>query len=103
MVKGGLVGDRTQGLTARVTVLPAAGVPEHVGDEVIFFQLMKGDAPVSYAALKSDIAGLTTLAAHFDVPDPANPAYSIRVLVVDQLLPTGGALPEALSDKVILE
>ncbi len=103
MVKGGLVGDRTQGLTARVTVIPVDGAPAHEGDEVVFFQLMKGDAPVSYAALKTDITGLTTLAAHFDVADPENPAYSIRVLVVDQLLPAGGALPEALSDKAVLK
>lgn len=103
VVDGGLLADRSAGLTAQAIVVPAAGVPAHQGAEVVYFQLLKEDAPVSYAAVKSDIAELTSFAAHFHVPDPENPGYSVRVLVLDQLFPAGGALPEALSDKVVLK
>ncbi|RAV04094.1 immunoglobulin-like domain-containing protein [Paenibacillus sp. YN15] len=102
VVTGGLV-DQAQGLTARVNVIPVAGAQVHDGDEVVYFQLLKGNTPVSYVALKSDITDLTTFVAHFDVPDPENTAYSIRVLVVDQLFPANGELPAALSDKVVLD
>ncbi|MDF2935092.1 MAG: hypothetical protein K0Q90_465 [Paenibacillaceae bacterium] len=103
VVNGGLLADRIRGLTAQVTVIPVAGAPAHDGDEVVYFQLLKDNAAVSYVAVRSDIAKLTSFAAHFDVPDPENPAYTIRVLVVDELFPVGGALPKALSDKVVLD
>lgn len=94
--------DRTQGLTVQVTAQPRTGNLAHEGTEVVFFQLMKGDMPVSYVALKSDIAEAAQFTAHFEVLDPANSAYSIRVLVVDQLFPVEGVLPAALSDLIII-
>lgn len=95
--------SRTGTLEAAVTVAPVEGVEQHEGKEVIYFQLLNGTTPVSWVAVEEDIAEQTELSAYFAAVDPGNPAYTVRVFVLNSLLPDWSQLPEPLSNKLILE
>ncbi|UJF31794.1 immunoglobulin-like domain-containing protein [Paenibacillus hexagrammi] len=94
--------DRAGGLSASVHVSRAAGGADHAGDEVVYFQLMKGDTPISYVALSKDIESSEQLAAYFDVSDPANTQYSLYVFVLDTLTKDISTLPNSLSVKTVI-
>lgn len=93
--------DRSRGIGVKAQVAPREDGPEHEGLEVVYFQLLKGQMPVAYVALKSNVSESTVFAAYFDVADPDSSAYSVHVFVVDELYPAEGSLPVALSDKLI--
>ncbi|MDF2935091.1 MAG: prtP, partial [Paenibacillaceae bacterium] len=94
---------RNGGLEAAVTVKRNSAAPGHEGMEVIYFQLMKGDIPVSFTAVEQDLDQETELSALFDAADPDNSAYTVRVFVLDRLLSDLASLPEALSNLLVLE
>ncbi|MDR6884969.1 family 16 glycoside hydrolase [Bacillus sp. 3255] len=93
---------RTHGLSASVDVAPAAGAADHAGTEVVYFQLVKGTTPVAHVALESDITSAGRLTGHFDVADPDNTNYNVRVFVVDKLDWQDETLPVPLSNKLEL-
>lgn len=94
--------DRSHGLTVNVKAARAENGPDHAGEEVVYFQLLKGTTPISHVALTSDISAATDYEAHFDVADSDHPDYSIHVFIADQLFPAGDSMPVALSDKLII-
>lgn len=97
-LNGGLI--RTGGLSASVDAARTAGTADPAGTEIVYFQLLKGTTPVSHVALESDIASVSRLKGHFDVADPENTDYIIRVFVVDKLDVHEGSLPISLSNKL---
>ncbi|WP_438444633.1 hypothetical protein [Gorillibacterium sp. sgz5001074] len=50
----------------------------------------------------NNVEQVVELSAGFDAGDPENPAYSVRVFVLDRLTLDGTALPEVLSNKLII-
>lgn len=75
--------DRTGGnITATVKIDLTEDVDTHTGDEVVIFQLMKGDTPVSIVGLKRDITTQEEFTAYFNV-DAKDTTYSVRVFVFD--------------------
>ncbi len=75
--------DRSGGnITATVKVDLTEGVDTHSGDEVVIFQLMKGDTPVSIVGLKRDITTQEEFTAYFNV-DAKDTTYSVKVFVFD--------------------
>jgi hypothetical protein len=67
---GGL--DRTAGIKAVADVELTPGAETHTGKEVVVFQLMKGNTPVSIVAMEKDITSKERFTAYFNVPDPQN-------------------------------
>lgn len=72
--------DRTAGVTATVRVVPTGNV-ELTGDKFVIFQLMNGTKPEAIVVKQSSDHNAETLTAEFNKPN--NPAYSVRVFVVD--------------------
>lgn len=72
--------DAAGGIKATVTVAPTANAVDHSGEEVVIFELMKGQEPVSIVAIQKNIAAEEQLTAHFNV---AGSGYSVKVFVVD--------------------
>ncbi|MFX3636728.1 MAG: alpha/beta hydrolase [Candidatus Pristimantibacillus sp.] len=73
--------SRTAGIAATVTVSQTAGSAEHVGNETVIFELMKGQEPVSIIALNKNIGTAEQLTAHFNV---SGSDYYVKVFVVDR-------------------
>ena len=94
--------DRTGGITAAVTVAPVQGVPTHDGTEVILFQLMRGNTPVSIVALEKDIRTEETLKAYFNV-DPDDDSYKVRVYVLDSFTTDLTSAPVSLAEWITLQ
>ncbi|MDQ1914703.1 glycosyl hydrolase family 28-related protein [Paenibacillus sp. GD4] len=93
--------DRTSGISASAVVKPTEGV-SHAGNEVVVFQLMKGNMPISYVAITKDFTGAEEVTGHFDVADPETATYRVSVFVLDRLTSSGTQLPTPLSDKVTI-
>lgn len=77
--------DRTSSVKATVNVSTNQGAAEHVGREVVVFELMKGNTPMNIISLTHDINSETELTVEFNVSDPNNSEYTVKVLVLDQL------------------
>ncbi|WP_270171970.1 immunoglobulin-like domain-containing protein [Paenibacillus sp. SYP-B4298] len=88
----------TNGVLAKVTVSPTAGMT-HSGNEVVIFQLMRGNEPVSIVVLEKDVASAEELKAHFNVSG-AN--YSVKVFVADAYSGSFTEVGNALADPVVL-
>ena len=69
--------------TANIAANPISWYEGHEGNEVIVFQLMNGSTPVSIVALEADIYYGGTFSAHFNVTDPNNLNYKVKVLVLN--------------------
>ncbi len=75
---------RTNGLKATVDVQLVDSNNNHAGNEVVIFQLMKSTTPVSIIACeKKDIISKEKFTAYFNVQDPNNQEYSVKVFVFD--------------------
>jgi hypothetical protein len=75
--------DRTGGIKASVTVGRVTGTIDHTGNEVVIFQLMKGNKPVSIVALEKNITAAEELKAYFDVPNSDKSSYAVKVFILD--------------------
>ncbi|MFS0726650.1 hypothetical protein [Paenibacillus sp. 1P07SE] len=95
--------SRLQGIGASVRVMPTAGAAGHDGSEVILFQLMKNNTPVSYVALTKDFTQDEVVSGYFDVGDPENVDYTVHVLALDTLTGFESGMPVPLSDKIVLD
>jgi len=76
--------DRTAGIKAEVAVTCANNAGDHSGNEVVIFQLIKDNTPVSIVAVERDIAGEEIFTAYFNVIDPQNSGYKVMVFVFDR-------------------
>lgn len=94
--------DKTKGIEATVTITPTVDVEDHVGNEVVVFQLMKGTTPVSIMALEKDITSEDSLKAYFSVEDPDNTEYTVEVFVFDKFN-SDTSMMESLSNKLELK
>lgn len=92
--------DRTGGLRATISVDATEGAMTHDGQEVVLFQLMKGNTPVSIVALKRDITSQEEFTAYFNV-DPADTTYSVKAFVFDRFSNDSTA-PISLADSKVL-
>ncbi|NHN30155.1 immunoglobulin-like domain-containing protein [Paenibacillus agricola] len=80
IISGGTLSN-TGGIKATVTVTSnSMGSNVHTGNEVVIFQLMKGEMPVSIVALETDIQFSEALTAYFNV---TGSDYKVDVFVVD--------------------
>lgn len=93
--------DRTSGIKATVTVDLVQGVNTHTGAEVVLFQLMRGDTPVSIIALEKDITSQEKLTAYFNV-HPGDASYVVKAYVLDSFSSDMTA-PISLAEGVTLE
>ncbi|SHE28348.1 beta-galactosidase/arabinogalactan endo-1,4-beta-galactosidase, partial [Desulforamulus putei DSM 12395] len=75
--------DRSSGIKATVNVDRISAASDHDGNEVVIFQLMKGNEPVSIVALEKDIQSPEGLTAHFNV-DGSDNNYWVKVFVFDE-------------------
>jgi hypothetical protein len=71
--------DRTTTVKATITVKPTGDVP--AVEKYVVFQLMNGAIPENIVVKLSSVYTTETLTADFDKPN--NPAYSVKVLVLD--------------------
>lgn len=92
---------RTGGIQAAVAVAPAQGGTAHDGQEVVLFQLMRGNTPVSIVALQKDIASEESFKAYFNV-DPGDTSYKVRVYVLDSFS-SDLTVPVSLAEWVTLQ
>ncbi|MEW6696744.1 MAG: CehA/McbA family metallohydrolase [Bacillota bacterium] len=72
--------DRTGGIKATAKVCRTTA-PDHVGSEVVVFQLMKGTTPVSIVAMEKEVQSTEELIAHFN---EAGDGYLVKVFVFDR-------------------
>ncbi|MCU6793791.1 hypothetical protein OB236_16930, partial [Paenibacillus sp. WQ 127069] len=80
IISGGTL-SKAGGIKATVTVTGnIMGSIVHTGNEVVIFQLMKGEIPVSIVALEKDIQFSEALTAYFNV---TGSDYKVDVFVVD--------------------
>ncbi|HHW01150.1 MAG TPA: hypothetical protein GXX36_16565 [Clostridiaceae bacterium] len=94
--------DRTNGILAVVYVAPVQGGPAHDGAEVVLFQLMRGNTPVSIVALEKDIIVEENLRAYFNV-DPNDDSYKVRVYVLDSFTTDLTSAPVSLAEWITLQ
>jgi len=94
--------DRSAGIKAVANIELTPGVDTHAGNEVVVFQLMKGDMPISIVAVEKDIVSREILTAHFNVTDPQNTSYKVKVFVFDEFN-SDLTVPISLAVPVILE
>ncbi len=94
--------DRTAGIQASADVEPIHGMDTHAGKEVVVFQLMKGSLPVSIVAVEKDISSAETFTAYYNVADPQNTAYLVRVYVFDRF-DSDTAVPINLAEAAVLD
>ncbi|WP_438444632.1 immunoglobulin-like domain-containing protein [Gorillibacterium sp. sgz5001074] len=92
--------DRTQGIGVKVRIARTPDTADHDGREAVYFQLLRGHMPVSHVSVAADIGTDGSYAAHFDVEDPQDAGYTVRVIVLDTFSPTEGSLPVPLSEKL---
>ena len=93
---------RTGGIQASVNVSPTQGEAAHSGQEVVLFQLMRGNTPVSIVALKKDITSQESFKAYFNV-DPNEGSYTVRVYVLNSFTNDLSSAPESLAEWVTLQ
>jgi uncharacterized protein YjdB len=92
--------DRTSGIKATTTV-NRTNAPDHNGNEVVIFQLMKnGNEPVSIVALEKNIQADETLIAHFNV---TGMEYTVKVFVFDQFTSDTGSASTNLAVPQVLQ
>lgn len=89
------------GIKASAKVVPTEGVPTHEGKEVVLFQLMKGDTPISIVAMERDITSEEEFIAYFNV-DSADDSYVVNVFVLDSFSDLTYA-PIALAETVTIK
>lgn len=92
--------DRVSGILAEIQVSPTGGAA-HDGEEVVVFQLMKGNTPVSISVFVKDITSSESMRAYFDVVDPDDPSYTVKVFILDSFNGDHTA-PISLAEPVIL-
>lgn len=93
--------DKTEGgIKAAVTVVPTEDVDTHEGNEVVLFQLMKGNTPISIVAMERDITAEEDFIAYFNV-DPEDDSYTVSVFVLDSFSSSTYA-PISLAQKAVL-
>ena len=93
---------RIGGIQATVDVAPAQGAADHTGQEVVLFQLMRGNRPVSIVALERNITSQEEFTAYFNV-DPNDTSYKVRAYVLDALTSELNTAPVALAEWVTLQ
>ncbi len=76
--------DRVGGIRATVNVEPVNGGVGREGDEVVVFQLMKDTTPISIVAVEKDILSAEEFTAYFNVADPDNTKYTVKVFVFNE-------------------
>ncbi|NLY42940.1 MAG: DUF1349 domain-containing protein [Clostridiaceae bacterium] len=89
------------GIKASARVIPTEGVPTHDGNEVVLFQLMKGDTPIGIMATEWDITEGEKFTAFFNV-DPSDDSYVVNVFVLDSFSDLTYA-PVPLAEKVTIK
>ncbi|MEN6315701.1 MAG: right-handed parallel beta-helix repeat-containing protein [Clostridiaceae bacterium] len=94
--------DRTAGIKAVADVGLINGADTHTGREAVVFQLMKGSMPVSIIAVEKDIVSNETFTAYFNVADPQNSNYIVRVFVFDSFSNDVTA-PVSLAEPAVLD
>lgn len=92
--------SKVGGISATVTVAPTVGATTHAGNEVVVFQLMKGNTPESIVTISQNIDESKTITAHFNV---AGSQYSVRVFVVDQYDHSFTSIGTPLANSLILQ
>ena len=90
------------GIQATVVVAPTQGAAAHADREVVVFQLMRGNTPVSIVALERNITSQEEFTAYFNV-DPGDTSYVVRVYVLDSFTSDLTNAPESLAGRVALE
>lgn len=88
------------GIKATVNVVPTEDVPTHDGKEVVLFQLMKGNTPMSIVAMERDITSEEEFTAYFNV-DSEDDSYLVNVFVLDSFSDLTYA-PVSLAEKATL-
>lgn len=96
---GGLVKEGGIKATVNVSLNPES--EEHSGTEVVVFQLMNGDTPVSIIALEKDIKETEQMTAFFNV-DPEAGDYTVEVYVFDRFDNRSDIAPVILADGIII-
>lgn len=99
VIAGGAI-DTVGGIKATVTVKPAAGALDHIGNEVVVFELMKGMEPISIVAIEGNISSTEQLTAHFNV---SGSGYSVKVFVVDRYDSSFVSIGNSLADPLTLQ
>lgn len=89
------------GIKASVNVVPTEDVPTHDGNEVVLFQLMKDNTPMSIVAMERDINSEEEFIAYFNV-DSEDDSYFVNVFVLDSFSDLTYA-PVSLAEKVTLD
>lgn len=92
---------RANGILAEIQVSPTGGVVAHDGEEVVVFQLMKGNTPVSIPVLMRDITSTESMKAYFNV-ESDDPSYIVKVFILDRFSSDDTA-PVSLAEPVILK
>ncbi|MNI15337.1 Endo-1,4-beta-xylanase/feruloyl esterase precursor [compost metagenome] len=92
--------SRTEGIQATVTISRTASALDHSGTEIILFQLMKGQEPVSIVAMHKDIQSDEQLTAMFNV---SGAEYSVRVFVMDSLNSSMTQIGNSLATPIVLQ
>ncbi|MBZ4669065.1 MAG: Beta-galactosidase [Defluviitaleaceae bacterium] len=92
---------RANGILAEIQVSPTGGVVAHDGEEVVVFQLMKGNTPVSIPVLMRDITSTESMKVYFNV-ESDDPSYTVKVFILDRFSSDDTA-PVSLAEPVILK
>ncbi|RXT04584.1 hypothetical protein EIZ39_20435 [Ammoniphilus sp. CFH 90114] len=94
---------KTGSLTASVKIDRNTNRADHVGKEVVVFQLMKNNRePVSIVALYPDIQTSETLSATFHSIVGTDSGYSVKVFVFDRLTTDATNVQTNLAEPVVL-
>jgi len=86
--------DRSNGIKATVTV-NRTSASDHEGEEVVIFQLMAGNTPVSIVALQKDIQQAEKLIAHFN--ETGN-EFWVKTFVFDEFNSDLGSVQNNLAE-----
>jgi hypothetical protein len=74
--------NRSSGIEASAGIGPVQGIAAHAGQEVVVFQLMRGNTPVNTVSLERDITSADEFTSYFNV-DPSDSTYLVKVYVLD--------------------
>jgi|GEM_PF-73997 len=91
--------DRTSGIKATINV-NRTGATEHEGEEVVVFQLMAGNTPVSIVALQKDIQQTEKLIAHFN---KTGNEFWVKTFVFDEFNSDPSSVQTNLAEAQVLE
>ncbi|NLY43025.1 MAG: hypothetical protein GX066_03435, partial [Clostridiaceae bacterium] len=94
--------ERVGGIWATVNVKRVEGTPDHEGQEVVVFQLMKGSTPMTITAVKQDITSELTVTVMFNVLDPGNEEYTVEVFVFNKFDSDTGTAPIILAESKMM-